>query len=288
MRLGLSKIHRCSQCGTTATSQWNLNLHIQRVHQKLKPFCCRVCPKSFFDKPTLKNHINRFHSNDAATELEDNSEETLIENEESSERNLSEETHELRNVRSRQTQHFYDENQEIEDYDDELEKEGDSSLSSNSSEFKVGMQQKKSVQEKLRKFECHFCLRSFFAKLALKTHIQRFHKNVKKPEGVVDKSTDDDDSPEMNVQQSPPEELWNFEETESNAKADDVEDKPIQSSSQRKRGRPKKSEADKIKRRKICLSDEPKRGRGRPPKLPFENADGLTYKCPAEGCDKCN
>ena len=42
-----------------------MNIHINGVHRKLKPFGCQYCKKSFSVKWNLKTHVKRYHENNS-------------------------------------------------------------------------------------------------------------------------------------------------------------------------------------------------------------------------------
>ncbi len=51
------KSFTCTQCGTSFTNKYDLELHM-RVHTGQKPFTCDQCGKSFSQSSSLKDHIN--------------------------------------------------------------------------------------------------------------------------------------------------------------------------------------------------------------------------------------
>ena len=42
-------------------NQYSLDIHISRVHEKVKPHLCSLCGKSFPSTSTLKKHIDAVH-----------------------------------------------------------------------------------------------------------------------------------------------------------------------------------------------------------------------------------
>ena len=59
--LVISTSKQCSDCGSTFSSQSNLRLHIDAVHEKKKPFLCSECGDSFSTQNNLKRHISTVH-----------------------------------------------------------------------------------------------------------------------------------------------------------------------------------------------------------------------------------
>ena len=59
--LVISKSKQCSDCGSTFSSQSNLRLHVDAVHEKKKPFLCSECGDSFSTQNNLKRHITAVH-----------------------------------------------------------------------------------------------------------------------------------------------------------------------------------------------------------------------------------
>ena len=52
---------QCSDCGSTFSSQSNLKLHIDSIHEKKKPWLCSECGDSFSTQNNLKRHISTVH-----------------------------------------------------------------------------------------------------------------------------------------------------------------------------------------------------------------------------------
>ena len=52
---------QCSDCGSTFSSQSNLKLHIDAIHEKKKPWLCSECGDSFSTQNNLKRHISTVH-----------------------------------------------------------------------------------------------------------------------------------------------------------------------------------------------------------------------------------
>ena len=52
---------QCSDCGSTFSSQSNLKLHIEAIHEKKKPWLCSECGDSFSTQNNLKRHISTVH-----------------------------------------------------------------------------------------------------------------------------------------------------------------------------------------------------------------------------------
>ncbi|XP_022218603.2 zinc finger protein 502 [Drosophila obscura] len=48
--------HMCPDCGKGFNHVSNMKLHYKVVHQKVKDFCCRFCPKRFAKKQYLRHH----------------------------------------------------------------------------------------------------------------------------------------------------------------------------------------------------------------------------------------
>ena len=59
--LVISKSKQCSDCGSTFSSQSNLRLHIDAVHEKKRPYLCSECGDSFSTQNNLKRHITAVH-----------------------------------------------------------------------------------------------------------------------------------------------------------------------------------------------------------------------------------
>ena len=53
--------HRCFQCGKFFPKAYNLNRHIQSVHEGRKDHSCNICGRAFFEERLLKKHIFVVH-----------------------------------------------------------------------------------------------------------------------------------------------------------------------------------------------------------------------------------
>ena len=51
----------CSICDAKFAAKHNLNSHIRKVHDKIKPFICSLCHHPFADNWHLKTHIANVH-----------------------------------------------------------------------------------------------------------------------------------------------------------------------------------------------------------------------------------
>lgn len=51
------KPHVCELCGKGFRLRNNLGVHITRMHKRVREFKCTMCPKDFFTKALLKDHI---------------------------------------------------------------------------------------------------------------------------------------------------------------------------------------------------------------------------------------
>lgn len=58
------KLYVCEyeNCGKTYRSKENLNLHIQIIHQKLKPYQCSFCPMKFSHRNGRIYHERKVHT----------------------------------------------------------------------------------------------------------------------------------------------------------------------------------------------------------------------------------
>ena len=58
------KLYVCEyeNCGKTYRSKENLNLHIQNIHQKLKPYQCSFCPMKFSHRNGRIYHERKVHT----------------------------------------------------------------------------------------------------------------------------------------------------------------------------------------------------------------------------------
>ena len=59
----MSKKIKCDECNASFQSKQNLNVHINGIHRKLKPFGCQYCKKSFSQKCNWKAHVKSCHEN---------------------------------------------------------------------------------------------------------------------------------------------------------------------------------------------------------------------------------
>ena len=50
---------KCDLCNKRFAEPCALRIHIERSHEKKKPFGCKSCDKTFFDENGLKNHFAR-------------------------------------------------------------------------------------------------------------------------------------------------------------------------------------------------------------------------------------
>ena len=57
----ISKSKQCSDCGSTFSTQSNLRLHVDAVHEKKRPYLCSECGDSFSTQNNLKRHISTVH-----------------------------------------------------------------------------------------------------------------------------------------------------------------------------------------------------------------------------------
>ena len=55
-------INKCVECGKVFSCKSSLQLHVDMVHLKLKPFKCQYCEYSCGYKQALQKHIQRVHS----------------------------------------------------------------------------------------------------------------------------------------------------------------------------------------------------------------------------------
>ena len=55
------KSKQCSDCGSTFSTQSNLRLHVDAVHEKKRPYLCSECGDSFSTQNNLKRHISTVH-----------------------------------------------------------------------------------------------------------------------------------------------------------------------------------------------------------------------------------
>ena len=58
------KPFECKICSKTLKSNINLKQHIDAVHKKMKPHQCQICAKKFSQNTHLKGHINSVHNTD--------------------------------------------------------------------------------------------------------------------------------------------------------------------------------------------------------------------------------
>ena len=50
---------KCPQCDKMFMRGYNMRVHIDRVHNKHKPWQCQFCEKSFATTSDLKQHLSR-------------------------------------------------------------------------------------------------------------------------------------------------------------------------------------------------------------------------------------
>ena len=55
------KSFQCNVCGYKTGHKSHLNRHVEGVHEKIKPFKCDFCDYSTKEKRYLKSHIKRVH-----------------------------------------------------------------------------------------------------------------------------------------------------------------------------------------------------------------------------------
>ena len=53
--------YNCTTCNSSFTHKSNMNQHIKKVHEEIKPFTCDICDKSLGLKNHLKRHILEKH-----------------------------------------------------------------------------------------------------------------------------------------------------------------------------------------------------------------------------------
>lgn len=51
------KPHVCELCGKSFRLRNLLGLHVTRMHERARNFKCTMCPKAFFQKPDLRDHM---------------------------------------------------------------------------------------------------------------------------------------------------------------------------------------------------------------------------------------
>ena len=51
----------CVFCEFIFSDEWNLNTHVERVHERKKPFDFEICDSSFKNEGSLKDHFSRIH-----------------------------------------------------------------------------------------------------------------------------------------------------------------------------------------------------------------------------------
>jgi len=54
--------YSCKHCHSTFTSPWNLKVHLQTIHENVRPFSCPTCGKSFKQRIHLLGHSISTHS----------------------------------------------------------------------------------------------------------------------------------------------------------------------------------------------------------------------------------
>ena len=55
------KTHLCETCNHTFRKNYQLKVHISRVHHSEKPFKCNICGKPFASKQRKKSHVEAIH-----------------------------------------------------------------------------------------------------------------------------------------------------------------------------------------------------------------------------------
>lgn len=53
----------CKYCQSRFTSPWNLKVHLQTIHENIRPFSCSTCGKGFKQRIHLLGHFISTHSN---------------------------------------------------------------------------------------------------------------------------------------------------------------------------------------------------------------------------------
>lgn len=56
-----SRVHTCRQCSSSFTTHSNLVVHVQTVHEGLRPYVCELCNRSFGTKGTMNRHVRLVH-----------------------------------------------------------------------------------------------------------------------------------------------------------------------------------------------------------------------------------
>ena len=54
--------HKCKECNYSSRQKCHLKLHVQSVHEGLKPYKCPTCDYSSSQNGALKQHIAAFHN----------------------------------------------------------------------------------------------------------------------------------------------------------------------------------------------------------------------------------
>ena len=60
------KAHKCQECDKLFSRKFDLALHVERIHLKIKPsrkFICKECDAPFERKEYLECHMNKVHLN---------------------------------------------------------------------------------------------------------------------------------------------------------------------------------------------------------------------------------
>jgi len=63
------KPHKCDHCDRSFALKKTLRGHVQVVHLRIKPWSCNFCEESFSDKRVLKNHVVKCHNEEDLSKL---------------------------------------------------------------------------------------------------------------------------------------------------------------------------------------------------------------------------
>jgi uncharacterized Zn-finger protein len=55
------KPFQCKICQISVSLEHNLKRHIEQVHLNLLPFQCQICPTRTYSRSDLRNHMEHFH-----------------------------------------------------------------------------------------------------------------------------------------------------------------------------------------------------------------------------------